>query len=141
MPTYLTPSFAPYAKVKSKCRSPFYACLDLCVTIFYFGCNGTFTRNPGVFGTTNRPGFPMPMKLIGKFASAANARSPIYRMTRRTVDQPADILPLSMLSDIIVAGYHPGDVVLIAMSHPTNFAIAQRDVVKYKRSNLFERIF
>ena len=83
----------------------------------------------------------MPMTLTGKFASAANARSPIYSMTRRTVDQPADILPLSMLSDVIVAGYHPGDVVLIAMSHPTNFAIGQRDVVNYKRSNLFEHIF
>ena len=86
-------------------------------------------------------GIGMAMTLTGKFASAANARSPIYSMTRRTVDQPADILPLSMLSDVIVAGYHPGDVVLIAMSHPTNFAIGQRDVVNYKRSNLFEHIF
>ncbi len=60
---------------------------------------------------------------------------------KSAVDQPADILPLSVLSDVIVAGYHPGHVVLIAMSHPTNFAIGQRDVVNYKRSNLFEHIF
>jgi hypothetical protein len=74
----------------------------------------------------------MPMKLVGRFASAANACSPVYRMTRKTVNQPDDIPPLSMLSDFIVASYRPGDVVLIAMSHPTNFAIVHHDVVNYQ---------
>lgn len=74
----------------------------------------------------------MPMKLVAKFASAASACSPVYRMTRKTVKQPDDIPPLSMLSDFIVASYRPGDVVLIAMSHPTNFAIVHSDVVNYK---------
>ena len=61
-------------------------------------------------------------------------------MTQDTRQQPQDILPLAMLSHFIVAAYHPDDVVLIAMSHPTNFAVGHRDVVSCSRSHIFSQI-
>ena len=47
----------------------------------------------------------------------------------------------AMLSHFIVAAYHPDDVVLIAMRHPTNFAVGHRDVVSCSRSHIFSQIF
>lgn len=40
-----------------------------------------------------------------------------------TRKQLKDIYPLSCLSDSIVAGYYPGNTVVIAMSHPANFCV------------------
>ena len=80
-------------------------------------------RNPGKYGNTNRPGFRMEMKLFGKFASQHTARSHIDEMREPIKGQPKDVYTMSMLTDIIIGTYIPGDVILIGMSHPTTFTV------------------
>jgi|688.fasta_scaffold845917_2 hypothetical protein len=62
----------------------------------------TYFRNPGPFGNTNRPGYPLPMELFGKFVSTACARSNLDSMHDPLKAHPDDIYTLNVLSDIIV---------------------------------------
>ena len=108
--------------------------LSFCLFIFNFIFFLIYVKysNPGRFGKRNRPGYPIPMKLVGKFASSANARVPVNFMSDLIVNQPEDILPISLLCDYIVSAYEPGDVVLVAFSHPTNFCIDYLSMVRKK---------
>jgi hypothetical protein len=69
------------------------------------------------------------MLLVGKFASASTARAPLSAMNVPTLQQADDVATLNMLPDFIVNAYHPGDIVLIAMSQPTSICIGHQDLV------------
>jgi hypothetical protein len=86
-------------------------------------------RNPGPFGGTNRPGFPQPWRVAGKFASTSSANAPLSAMIQPTFHQPADVYPLSMLADCIVSNYYPLDTIVVAMSHPSSFCVGHQDIV------------
>ena len=86
-------------------------------------------RNPGPFGKTNRPGYPHPWRVAGRFCSASCTMSPLPMMFFPTRKQLKNVFPLSCLSDSIVSGYYPGNTVVIAMSHPANFCVGHQDLV------------
>jgi hypothetical protein len=112
-----------------RAASPFLS-LPFFIKIFNFiNAIISITSNPGRFGGTNRPGYPAPMKLMAKFASASSARAPLNMMHERTKDQPEDVLTLNVLADIIQCCFLPGDTIIIAMQDPTQFCVGHRDVV------------
>jgi hypothetical protein len=81
------------------------------------------------FGDGNWPGYPKPLLLVGKFASAGCARSPLSAMSQPTSQQPPDVMTLNMLPTFIINAYQPGDTVLIAMNQPVSLCIGHQDLV------------
>ena len=88
-----------------------------------------FYYNPGRFGGKNRPGYPMPMTLVRKFASVSSARAPLSSMHKRCKDQPDTVFTLGVLVDVVAFCYRPGDIFIVAMNTPTQFCVGHRDVV------------
>jgi hypothetical protein len=111
------------------------SCDYVCFCDFFSvsACNGLFFlcvfSREGHFGDGNRPGYPKPMLLVGKFASGGSARAPLSAMSEPTREQPADVMTLNMLPTCIINAYRPGDTVLIAMNQPVSFCIGQQDLV------------
>jgi hypothetical protein len=105
------------------------------VLLFPCACNEFFFpfvsgySKVGHFGDTNRPGYPKKLLLVGKFASAGSARSPLSALTVPTKEQAEDVMTLNMLSTFIINAYRPGDTILIAMNQPICFCIGQQDLV------------
>ena len=87
-------------------------------------------RKVGSFGGKNRPGFPSPWRVVGKFASAALALAPLYMMNEIPSNSPPEVLPLSRLADSIIANYFPKDTIVIAMT-PSNFCVGHLDIVMF----------
>lgn len=105
------------------CRCFLFVCDSQFFLSLFLYAIGVCNRNPGPFGKTNCPGYPAPWRVAGKFCSASCVMSPLSMMFFPTRKQLKDIYPLSCLSDSIVAGYYPGNTVVIAMSHPANFCV------------------
>jgi hypothetical protein len=89
-------------------------------------------RKPGHFGDFNRPGLPQKLLVVGKYASAANARAPLSSMEQPTLGQAVDVKTLNMLADDIVNAYLPGDTVLVAMNQPVSICIGFQDLVSLR---------
>jgi hypothetical protein len=115
--------------------------------LYFATCNYTlslffsFYRNVGKFGGTNQPGYPRPWRIAGKFASQACAMSPLYMMNTPTTKQDKDTYTLSRLLDCITAWYYPGDLIVIAMSHPSNFCTGYQDIVRLRDWNSLALFF